>query len=102
MSNEPIQLEQEELDQIAQIQQVSANITMEYGNIELAKKAIHARTERADEALEALRGNEQELAKSLEEKYGRGSINLEDGTFIPFEEEGNQAEEESTEEESAE
>ena len=102
MSNEPIHLEQEELDQIAQIQQFSANITMEYGNIELAKKAIHARTERADEALEALRGNEQELAKSLEEKYGRGSINLEDGTFIPFEEEGNQAEEESTEEESAE
>ena len=101
MSNEPIKLEQEELDQIAQIQQVSANITMEYGNIELAKKAIHARTQRADEALEALRGNEQELAKSLEEKYGQGSINLQDGTFIPAPVEEVQ-EEETTEEVSAE
>ena len=102
MSNEPIQLEQEELDQIAQIQQVSANITMEYGNIELAKKAVAARTQRADEALEALRGTEQELATTLEEKYGRGSINLQDGTFIPAPVEEVQDEEESTEEVSAE
>lgn len=98
---ETIKLAQEELEQIAQIQQVSQNITMEYGNIELAKKAVAARTERADEALEALRQNEQELAQSLEEKYGRGSINLQDGTFVPFPEEEVQAEEESTEEESA-
>ena len=102
MSNEPIKLEQEELQQIAQIQQVSQNITMEYGNIELAKKAIHARTQRADEALEALRGNEQELAKSLEEKYGQGSINLQDGTFLPAPVEEVHDEEESTEEVSAE
>ena len=81
---------------------IAKESSSEYGNIELAKKAVAARTDRADEALEALRENEQELAKSLEEKYGRGSINLEDGTFLPFEEEGDQAEEESTEEESAE
>ena len=101
MANEPIKLEQEELQQIAQIQQVSQNITMEYGNIELTKKALAARTQRADEALEALRENEQELAKTLEEKYGQGSINLQEGTFVPFEAEGDQAEEEATEEESA-
>lgn len=100
MSNEPIQLEQEELQQIAQIQQVSQNITMEYGNIELAKKAVAARTQRADEALEALRENEQELAKSLEEKYGQGSINLQEGTFVPFEQEA-EVIEETTEGESA-
>lgn len=94
-----IKLEQEELQQIAQIQQVSQNITMEYGNIELARKALHSRTERADEALEALRQNEKELAESLEAKYGRGSINLQEGTFIPFLEEES-VEEESVEEES--
>jgi allophanate hydrolase subunit 1 len=96
MANESIKLEQEELQQIAQIQQVSQNITMEYGNIELSKKALQARVERADEALEALRENEQELAKALEEKYGQGSIDLQEGTFESSKEE-TKIEEESAE-----
>lgn len=93
MANESIKLEQEELQQIAQIQQVSQNITMEYGNIELSKKALQARVERADEALEALRENEQELAKALEEKYGQGSVNLQEGTFTAYEQEAEVVEE---------
>lgn len=83
MSNEPIKLEQEELQQIAQIQQVSRNIVMEYGNIELARKALESRVEQADTALKNLQETEQEIAKSLQEKYGQGSINLQEGTFIP-------------------
>ena len=96
MANESIKLEQEELQQIAQIQQVSQNITMEYGNIELAKKALQARVDRVDEALETLRFDERELMKSLEEKYGVGYVNLQEGTFESSKEET------KTEEESAE
>lgn len=91
-----IKLEQEELQKIAQIQQVSQNITMEYGNIELAKKALQARVDRVDEALETLRFDERELMKSLEEKYGAGYVNLQEGTFESSKEET------KTEEESAE
>jgi allophanate hydrolase subunit 1 len=91
-----IKLEQEELQKIAQIQQVSQNITMEYGNIELAKKALQARVDRVDEALETLRFDERELMKSLEEKYGVGYVNLQEGTFESSKEET------KTEEESAE
>jgi len=82
-----IKLEQEELQKIAQIQQVSQNITMEYGNIELAKKALQARVDRVDEALETLRFDERELMKSLEEKYGAGYVNLQEGTFESSKEE---------------
>ena len=96
MANESIKLEQEELQKIAQIQQVSQNITMEYGNIELAKKALQARVDRVDEALETLRFDERELMKSLEEKYGVGYVNLQEGTFESSKEET------KTEEESAE
>jgi len=91
-----IKLEQEELQKIAQIQQVSQNITMEYGNIELAKKTLQARVDRVDEALETLRFDERELMKSLEEKYGAGYVNLQEGTFESSKEET------KTEEESAE
>lgn len=99
---EPIKLTQEELNQIAQLQQVSQNITMEYGNIELARKSLQLRTDRADQALESLRNSENEVAKELEEKYGRGTINLQDGIFLPVEETTTVVEAESTEEESAE
>ena len=34
------------------------------------------------ETLNKLRGNEQELIKKLEDKYGEGQINLDEGTFI--------------------
>jgi len=80
---DPITLEQEELQRIASIQQVSQNITFEFGSIELAKRALEAREDRADEALEALKTSENELVQSLSEKYGDGSINLQDGTFEP-------------------
>lgn len=80
---DPITLEQEELQRIASIQQVSQNITFEFGSIELAKRALEAREDRADEALDALKVSENELVQSLSEKYGDGSINLQDGTFEP-------------------
>jgi len=80
---DPITLEQEELQRIASIQQVSQNITFEFGSIELAKRALEAREGRANEALEALKVSEKELVQTLSEKYGDGSVNLQDGTFVP-------------------
>ena len=80
---DPITLEQEELQRIASIQQVSQNITFEFGSIELAKRALEAREGRANDALDALKVSENELVQSLSEKYGDGSINLQDGTFEP-------------------
>ena len=80
---DPITLEQAELQRIAQIQQVSQNITFEFGSIELAKRALDEREERANNALINLKASETELVQSLSEKYGDGSINLQNGTFEP-------------------
>lgn len=80
---DPITLDQEELQRIANVQQVSQNITVEFGSIHLAKLALQDREERANANLEALKEAEQDLVKSLSEKYGDGSINLQDGTFEP-------------------
>ena len=102
---DPITLEQEELQRIASIQQVSQNITFEFGSIELAKRALEAREGRANEALDALKASENELVQSLSEKYGDGSINLQDGTFEPSPQmtvPASPAVEDVTEEESAE
>lgn len=81
---EPIKLEQEELQQIAQIQQVTQNIIREYGSIELNQKALDERKKKADDAYYSLIQAERNIAKELEEKYGKGSVNVDEGTFLPF------------------
>lgn len=83
--SETVKLTQEELQKLGEIQQVMQNITFEYGNIELTRKALEDRVTRVDQALAQIREQEQSFAKEIEEKYGRGSINLQDGTFLPLE-----------------
>ena len=80
---DPITLDQEELQRIANIQQVSQNITLEFGSIHLAKLALESREERANANLKALQQAEQDLVKALSEKYGDGSVDLQNGTFEP-------------------
>ena len=82
--SEPIKLTQEELEKLGQIQQVMQNITFEYGNIELTRKALEDRVTRVDDALSQIRQQEQTFAKEIEDKYGRGSIDLQEGTFHPL------------------
>lgn len=83
--SETVKLTQEELQKLGEIQQVMQNITFEYGNIELTRKALEDRVTRVDQALAQIREQEQSFAKEIEDKYGRGSINLQDGTFLPLE-----------------
>lgn len=80
-------LTQEELDQIKTIQTKSEAITIEFGQIELVKIALEARATNAKAFLEELRQKEKTLATELEAAYGKGSIDLEKGEFIPLEEE---------------
>ena len=76
-------LTQEELQEIANIQNNFRNLLLEYGQIEVARKDLESRTQNADRLLQTYRNQEQHIAQTLEEKYGKGSIDLESGTFIP-------------------
>jgi hypothetical protein len=87
MAAKTVKLDQEELQVLVQLQQLTQNIVVEYGNIEMIRKNLEVRSQKADEALKSLREKELEVANSLQEKYGQGSINLEDGIFIPVNQE---------------
>jgi hypothetical protein len=79
-------LTQEELSQIETIKQKSQAIVQELGQIELLKLNLKDRKDNALAYLQELKQEEVDLAKSLEESYGKGTIDLEKGEFIPFEE----------------
>jgi uncharacterized protein (DUF3084 family) len=84
---EKVNLDKQEIQSITQIQQLTQKLVIEYGNIELAKKVLETRKDKADTLAKSLREKEEQLVQQLQNKYGQGSINLDEGTFLPAENE---------------
>jgi hypothetical protein len=80
---ESTKLSQEVIDQIKSIQQKNQAIEAELGQIELVKLSIKQRRLNAEQFLSELKDEEKTLAEFLEEEYGTGTINIEEGIFIP-------------------
>jgi len=78
-------LTQDEVQQLKLIQQKNQVITTEFGQIELIKLDIESRVQNAKAYLKELREEENALSEFLESTYGKGSIDLDKGEFIPFE-----------------
>ncbi len=76
-------LTQEELQTIAELQQKNNAVVSELGQIELARMSVEARRANAETYLADLRKEEDEFGKTLSDKYGTGSIDLESGEFVP-------------------
>jgi len=79
---EPIKMTAEEIEKFQSIQQKNNLVVNELGAIELAKLQIERRRTEALNFLTSLREEEQAFGKELTEKYGEGSIDLENGEFI--------------------
>ena len=80
-------LTQEELQQIETVKQKSQAVVQELGQIELLKLNLKSRRENALAFLEELKQEEKVLAEALEAAYGKGTIDLEKGEFMPLVEE---------------
>jgi hypothetical protein len=80
---ENTKLTAEELEKLQSIQQKNAAVVDELGNLELAKLQLEKRRNEAISFLNELREEEQTFGKELSEKYGNGSIDLENGEFVP-------------------
>lgn len=74
-------LAQEEIQALEDIKTKNVAIVEEFGRIGILKLDIEAREERAEDFLAKLRNAEVSLSKALEEKYGKGTVNLETGEF---------------------
>jgi len=78
---EQTKLSQEEIDQLVQIQNEQETLAVTFGQIEYSIQSLELQKENLVERLEKLKLKEIEIGKSLSEKYGEGSIDLESGTF---------------------
>lgn len=78
-----MKLTEEEINALKALKNNTEKITKEFGLIKLAQLNINSREKQALELLETVKKQEKDIANLLEEKYGRGSIDIDKGTFTP-------------------
>ena len=78
-----IKFTEDELKSINELQVKYNQITMAMGQLTISKYNLELREEALKSTLEDTRNSEQELAKSLNEKYGAGTLDIESGEFTP-------------------
>jgi di/tripeptidase len=78
-------LTSEEIQELKELKQGFFNLTSNLGNIEIQIMNLNLKKEQLKLNLIQLQEQEQVLANQLEEKYGKGSISLETGEFLPLE-----------------
>ena len=87
--SETKKLAKEELDMIEQLRADTQQKIMQFGEVELEFVYLEKRKEQLQELketfkkeLDEIQNKEAEFSRSLETKYGQGTLNLQNGEFV--------------------
>ena len=83
VKSSPVSFSQEELNEIRDLRTELNQITFQLGQIKINKIRIENTETLIKKDLINLEEKESKIAKKLSDKYGKGSIDIETGTFIP-------------------
>jgi uncharacterized protein with PIN domain len=75
-------LSKEEIDNLSSLQQQQDNFVIQLGQIEYQKNLLDQQKENIYTNIKSFEDNQIQLAQQLEEKYGKGTVNLESGEFV--------------------
>ena len=78
-----IKFTEEEVKNLQELQGTYNQITLAFGQLSLSRLGLDGQEEQLKTTLVDTRTKENELAKSLTEKYGKGSLNIDTGEFTP-------------------
>lgn len=76
-----IKLTDEEIQALETVKSHNESVVKEFGLINIAQINLDSRKQRAEKFLSNIRDTETDIAKSLEDKYGKGTVNLTTGEF---------------------
>ena len=79
----PISFSQEELNELKVLKEKLSQLAIDLGGLSIQKIRLEEREKSLKQTLLDLEKQEASIATKLTEKYGRGSIDLETGTFTP-------------------
>jgi hypothetical protein len=75
-------LTQEEIQQLSSLQEQQNDFVIQLGQVEYQKLLLKKQENSIKQQIEIFEKNQIELAQQLEQKYGKGTVNLESGEFI--------------------
>lgn len=78
-----IKLEQEEINRLTSIQQKNQKVVQQFGQIAISERMLEEQKKSVEQDLFIVQREERELVQEFETKYGKGSIDLSTGEFIP-------------------
>ena len=79
------QFTSEELTNLKSFQSRLDQVLSQLGRVHLSKMKLNEQEDLIKAEIKKIETEEQELAKALSDKYGRGSLDIETGTFTPTE-----------------
>ena len=83
--SEQIKLSQEEVQTLSQLQSDQQTLINSFGEVEMRIQLAEIKKDSLVEALTSLKNKEEEVGKTLQDKYGNGTIDLESGIFTKTE-----------------
>lgn len=83
MAKENKKLTEEEISELNKIQQKNLRVIQQLGQIQVSRLNLDKQEESAEQDLYIVRKEENELVQTLEQKYGKGSVDISTGEFIP-------------------
>ena len=75
---------QEELDSLKNFQIRLEQVVSQLGRVHLSKIKLNEQEDLLKAEIKNIEKEEQELAQTLTNKYGKGSLDIETGTFTPI------------------
>ena len=75
-------LSKEEINNLSSLQQQQDTFIIQLGQIEYQKNMLDQQKQNINQQIESFEQSQIQLAKELEEKYGKGTVNLESGEFV--------------------
>ena len=81
----PIQFTNEEIEKLRNLQARVNQTTVQFGQLSINKLKLEEAENTLKQQLNKLEKEEVDIAKSLSNKYGKGSLDIETGTFTPAE-----------------
>ncbi len=79
----PIQFTSEEIQKLRELQLKVNQTTIQFGQLRINKIKLEEAEILLKNQLSGLEKEETKIAKSLSDKYGKGSLDIETGTFTP-------------------
>ena len=85
IKNTPQSFTKQELNELKNLRDRIDEISFQFGHLSIQKIKLEEQESTLKNKLKSIEKEETTIAKKLTDKYGKGSIDLETGTFAPLE-----------------